>query len=114
MQEIPNLLICYLYAMKIEEYAFNYWCESSKEYGFINTRPITLCILPIEKKKKYNTKKNNTPCPSITKPKQELFCQKLFFYKDKNVEIKRNQISLLIRVACSQENKKHVVKIIGP
>lgn len=40
MQEIPNLFSRYLYAMKSEEYAFTYWCDSSKEYGFINTRPI--------------------------------------------------------------------------
>lgn len=39
MQEIPNLLICYSHAMRSEEYAFNYWYESSKEYGFLTPDP---------------------------------------------------------------------------
>lgn len=61
----------------------------------------------------------NTLCHSITKPEQELFCQELFFYKDlkkkrEREKILKNQISLLIRLACLRENKKYVAKITEP
>lgn len=111
MQEIPNLLISSLNATKSEE--FNYW--SSKESGYINTRPRVCCILPTGKKNpkkqkpKPNQNKINTLCPNI---KEELFCQELF--SNENMEIKKKPDFTVNCLADSQENKKHLVKMIGP
>lgn len=61
-------------------------------------------FFPTERK---NTK-ISTPCPTI---KEELFFQELFFYE--NMEIKKKPDSTANSSAGSQENKRHMVKMIG-